>query len=219
MTTTVDPATAVSPQTFAAAKTYDEYIGSISRNAEKFADNLAKTQISDEQASRLRALVERADGPAKVLVIGEDWCPDVFRGMPVIKRMADAAGMEMRVLERDQHMDLMQHFKNEGEFDSIPVLVFFTRDGRYLCHWIERPRKANEEMREAMSPIFGPSGTRALTEKYGREPTEEERAAAKAETQRMYEEFQRSSPYWARWRDYTVQEVLELLEATCGVAP
>jgi hypothetical protein len=172
--------------------------------------------VPDELAARYRALVARPDGPAKVLVIGEDWCPDVFRGMPVMARIAEAAGMELRVLERDQHTDVMHHFRANGEFDSIPVFVFFTRDGRYLTHWIERPEAANAEMREAMSPVFGPSGTRALTEKYGRPPTEEERTAAKADTARLYDEFQQSSPYWARWREYTVSEVLELLERTVG---
>ena len=216
MQTVQDPAHAVTPATFAAAKTYDEYIASITRNVDKFADNLAKTTIPDELARRYQALAERADAPAKVLVIGEDWCPDVFRGLPVMKRIADVAGWELRVLERDQHMDVMQHFRAGGEFDSIPVCVFFTRDHRYMAHWTERPAGANAEMRDAMSPIFGPSGTRQLTERYGREPTDEERAAAKAETARLYDEFQRSSPIWARWRDYTVQEVLELLESTAG---
>lgn len=208
-----DPRNAVSVEQFERAKTYDEYIATITRNHEKFEDNLAKTVVPDDLAERYRAQVARPDGPAKVLVIGEDWCPDVFRGLPVMKRIADTAGLEMRVLERDQHMDLMSHFKAGGEFDSIPVFVFFTRDHRYLTHWIERPAQANAEMREAMSPVFGPSGTRQLTERYGRPPTEEERAAAKAETVRVYDEFQRSSPYWARWRDYTVSEVLELLES------
>jgi thiol-disulfide isomerase/thioredoxin len=210
--TTIDPATAVSPKTFAGAKTYDEYIATITRNQDKFADNLAKTDIADELAARFRAVAARPDGPAKVLVIGEDWCPDVFRGMPVMQRIAEVAGIEMRVLERDQHMDVMQHFRADGEFDSIPVFVFFTRDHRYLGHWIERPVRANAEMREALSPIFGPSGQRQLTERLGREPTEDERAAAKAEAARAYDDFQNNSPIWARWRDYTVQEVLELLE-------
>lgn len=216
MQSVVDHTNAVTPEVFASAKTYDEYIASNAHNREKFQDNLEKTVVPEDLAERYRALVARPDGPAKVLVIGEDWCPDVFRGMPVMARIAEAAGMEMRVLERDQHMDVMQHYKAEGEFDSIPVFIFLTRDGRYLTHWIERPKQANAEMREAMSPIFGPSGTRQLTERYGREPTEEERAAAKAETGRAYEEFQRSSPTWARWREYTVREVLELLEETCG---
>jgi len=123
--------------------------------------------------------------------------------------------MELRVLERDQHLDVMAHYKN-GEFDSIPILIFYTRDQRYLAHWIERPEKANDEMREAMSPIFGPSGMRQLTERLGRTPTEDERTAAKEETQRAYDQFQRSSPYWAHWREYTVQDVVELLEARMG---
>jgi thiol-disulfide isomerase/thioredoxin len=210
--TTIDPAAAVSLELFERAKTYEQYIATITRNQGKFADNLAKTEVPEELAARYRALVARPDGPAKVLVIGEDWCPDVFRGLPVMQRIAEAAGMELRVLERDQHMDVMQHFRAGGEFDSIPVFVFFTRDHRYLTHWIERPAQANAEMREALSPIFGPSGQRQLTERLGREPTDEERAAAKAEAARAYDEFQNNSPIWARWRDYTVREVLELLE-------
>lgn len=216
MQTVIDPRTAVTPEVFAAAKTYEEYVASIERNREKFADNLEKTIVPEATAARLRELVGREGGPARVLVIGEDWCPDVFRGMPVMKRIADAAGIEMRVLERDQHLDVMQHFKMAGEFDSIPVFVFLTADGRYVAHWVERPARANDEMREAMSPIFGPSGMRALTEKYGREPTEAERAAAKAEAQDRYEEFQRSSPFWTHWREYTVEDVLELLEGASG---
>jgi len=212
MQSVVDPAGAVTSERFAGAKTYDEYIATISRNQDKFADNLAKTEISEASIARYRALVERPDGPAKVLAIGEDWCPDVFRGLPVMQRIAQAAGIELRVLERDQNMDLMQHFRAGGEFDSIPVFVFFTREHRYLTHWIERPAQANAEMRDALSPIFGPSGMRQLTERFGREPTEEERAAAKAEAAQKYEEFQWSSPIWARWREYTVQEVLSLLE-------
>src|SRR5579871_2326470 len=203
---------AVPPETFAKAKTYEEYTASISQNREKFADNFAKTNVPDEYAARLRALAAKPNGPAKLLVIGEDWCPDVYRGMPVAKRIADAAGIEMRVLERDQHLDVAEHFKKDGEFLSIPVLIFFTKDQRYITHWIERPRKANDEMREAVGPIFGPAGDRQLTETLGHAPTPEEKAAAQAEAGRRYDEFQATSPYWAGWRDATVAEVTEQLE-------
>jgi hypothetical protein len=146
------------------------------------------------------------------LVIGEDWCPDVYRGIPVAKRIADAAGLELRILERDQHLDVMEHFKN-GDFLSIPVYVFLADDYKVIATFIERPRKANEQMREALSPVFGPSGTRQLTEKLGREPTGEEKEAAQREAQQRYDEFQRSSPFWAGWRDAAIVEVLETLEA------
>ncbi|MFN8558339.1 MAG: thioredoxin family protein [Dehalococcoidia bacterium] len=47
----------------------------------------------------------------------------MYRGLPVAKRIADAAGIELRVLERDQHLDAFEPYKN-GEFLSIPVYVF-----------------------------------------------------------------------------------------------
>src|SRR5215472_7040079 len=90
---------AVSAERFAAAKTYEQYVASIANNRAKFDDNLAKAMVREDLATRLRALAARPDGPAKLLVIGEDWCPDVYRGMPVAKRIADAAGLELRILE------------------------------------------------------------------------------------------------------------------------
>ncbi len=207
---------AVTAERFAGAKTYEEYVAGIKQNQEKFADNFAKATVPNKLAERLRRIAARDGGPARLLVIGEDWCPDVYRGMPVAKKIADAAGIEMRVLARDENPDTIVPFRKDGEFDSIPVLVFYSRDHRYIAHFVERPRRANDEMREALSPVFGPSGTRQLTEQLGREPTEAEKTAARADAAQRYEEFQSSSPYWARWRDYTVQEVVELLEAASG---
>lgn len=213
MTTAQDERQSFPAAGLAAAKSYDEYIGSIQVNREKFADNLAKANVPDDLAARYRALVARPDGPRTLVVFGEDWCPDVYRGIPVAKRIADAAGLELRILERDQHLETFAPFRN-GEFDSIPVYVFLDAEGGVIARWIERPVLANTQMREALSPIFGPSGQRQLAEKLGRAPTEEETAAAKQETQRQYDEFQRSSPYWAGWRDATVVEVLTLLESS-----
>ena len=205
----------ISAERFNAAKTYKQYLASIKVNRAKFEDNYAKTSVPEDMAARLRALVARADGPKRLLAIGEDWCPDVYRGIPVAQRIAEAAGIELRILERDQHLDVMERFKS-GDFLSIPVLVFLDSDYRPIAHWIERPRLANEQMREATSPVFGPSGQRQLTEKYGRPPTEEERAAAKVEAQQRYDEFQASSPYWAGWRDATIVELVEVLESMSG---
>ncbi len=212
MTAAAGYATQIPEERWQAAKTYEQYIASITVNQAKFADNLAKTSVPDELAERLRARSAQAGGPRRLLVIGEDWCPDVYRGLPVAARIAAAAGWELRVLERDQHMDVMDVFKN-GEFLSIPVYVFLTEDNRPLATWIERPKLANDQMREALSPVFGPSGQRQLMEKLGREPTEEEKAAARAEAQARYDAFQATSPYWAGWRDATIREVVELLGA------
>ena len=82
----------------------------------------------------------------KALLLGEHWCPDVWRGVPVLARIAEATGMEVRYFLRDQNKDIMGEFLNQGEFESIPTVVFYDRDHRYLGHWIERPAVANVEM-------------------------------------------------------------------------
>jgi hypothetical protein len=181
----------VTPERFDQGLTYQQYLEGIKVNQDRFQMNYEGTKVSDEEAAKLRALVAKENGPAKMLVLGEDWCPDVYRGMPVLARLAEASGLEMRVFPRDENLDIMNEFLKDGEFQSIPTAVFYTRDGRYLYHFSERPKQANEEM-----PIM-----RKLYE--GR--TREEAAPDVLE-------FQKTSPVWAGWRDATITEIRENLE-------
>ncbi|MBI1886592.1 MAG: thioredoxin family protein, partial [Chloroflexi bacterium] len=159
-----------------------------------FQENYEGAQLSDDDARALRELVARPEGPARCLALGEAWCPDVFRGLPVMARIAEAAGMELRVFKRDDNLDIMNEFLNHGEHQSIPTLVFYTRDHRYLCHWIERPVRANEEMHLLREVFEGKTG-------------EEARPA--------YDAFQEGT-VWAGWRQETVRELKELLKSVCG---
>ncbi len=184
----------VTPERFASGMTWQQYLEHIKRNREKFQYNYEETVLSDGDVEAFRSLAARADGPAKVLALAEDWCPDVFRGLPVMARIAQAAGLELRIFPRDENLDIMNEFLNRGEHQSIPTFVFYTRDHRYTAHWIERPAKANAEMGEMMA-LF-----------QNRE-SEEGRA--------LYEGFQRG-PVWASWRQETIRELRELLQKECG---
>ena len=101
----------------------------------------------------MKDLVAKPNGPAKMLVLGEDWCGDVIRGMPVLARICEAAGIEMSIFPRDDNHDIMNEFLKNGEWMSIPVAVFYTRDHQYICHWIERPESAEREMEEISNAI------------------------------------------------------------------
>ncbi len=144
----------VTQDRFDSGLTYDEYLGRIQRNRQKFEYNYRETALSDDDVSAFRELASREGGPAKVLALGEDWCPDVFRGLPVMARVAEAAGMELRVFRRDDNLDIMAEFLNNGQNQSIPTFVFYSSDHRYIAHWIERPAKANAEMGEVMKRPF-----------------------------------------------------------------
>lgn len=188
----------VTPERFASGFTWEEYLGRINRNKDKFEYNYRETRLSDDVVAAFRRLAEKEGGPAKMLVLAEDWCPDVFRGLPVLVRIAEAAGMEVRIFPRDENPDIMNEFLNRGEHQSIPTAVFYTRDHRYIAHWIERPAKANAELGEIQKLFEGL-----------------DREKDRALMRQRYDEFQRG-PIWASWREATVREVRELLEKKCG---
>jgi hypothetical protein len=86
----------------------------------------------------------------------------------------------------------MGEFLNQGEFQSIPTAVFYTGDHRYIAHFSERPRKANDEMpllMEKMKDLEGDARRDAFIE------------------------FQ-NGPTWAGWRPATIEEIIDLLEAS-----
>lgn len=136
----------VTPERFDQAVTYADYLASLVINRDQF-DRYAKTfTLSEDDAAFFRRAAALPDGPARMLVIGEPWCPDVYRGVPVFAAMAEAAGMTMRVVGRDENPDIMNEFLLNGTARAVPVAVFYTRDHRYLAHWTERPAVAHEAL-------------------------------------------------------------------------
>jgi hypothetical protein len=188
----------VTPERFNSGLSYQDYLTRVQRNREKFEYNYEQTVIGADDVEALKRLASKAGGAAKVLALGEDWCPDVFRGLPVIARITEAAGMELRVFPRDDNLDIMGEFLNKGEHQSIPTVVFYTADHRYIAHWIERPAKTNAEIGQIQDSFKG------LDPQKDREQMRE-----------RYNEFQRG-PVWASWRDETVREIRELLQQKTG---
>lgn len=189
----------VTPERFESGLSWRQYFADrVVRNREKFQYNYDETHISEEDAEAFRRLVALPNGPAKMLALGEDWCPDVVRGLPVIARIAEAAGMDLRIFPRDDNLDIMKEFLNQGEHQSIPTVVFYTRDHRYIAHWIERPAKANAELGQIQELFTG------LDREKDRDKMRD-----------LYNEFQ-TGPVWASWREATVREILALLEEKCA---
>jgi len=188
----------VTPERFSQGLTYSDWLKQIDRNEARFKENYDETAVSDDEARALRELVALPNGPARCLALGEPWCPDVFRGLPVMARIAEAAGMELRVFFRDQNKDIMSEFLHHGEHESIPTFVFYTKDHKYITHWIERPALAIEQMpelRKINQPLQNP------------DLPEEERA----KYIQAYRDFQHG-PIWSGWRQATIKEIREQLQ-------
>lgn len=193
----------VTPERFAKGETYEQYVAGIERNQKRFEENYATMSVSAEDVAKMKALMAKPGGPARLMVVGEDWCPDVFRGMPVFARLAEATGLEMRVFKRDENKDIIAEFLKDGEFESIPVAVFYDAEMRELAHFIERPKLANEEMHSKLGPMYARM----------RKPdqTNEEKAAAKQD----YIDFQ-NGPIWSNWRQETIRECIRMIDEKLG---
>jgi len=75
----------------------------------------------------------------RLLVIAEDWCGDASSTIPILARFADAApGMELRLLRRDEHPELMDDYLTNGS-RSIPIVIVLDESFRELGHWGPRP--------------------------------------------------------------------------------
>ena len=143
----------VTPERFAQGMTYDEYMDTVKVNKARIEEYYANVEVGSEQADALRELSNSEGGPARMMVIGEDWCGDVVRELPVLARVAEAAGLELRIFPRDENHDIMNEFLKEGQYMSIPVAVFYDEGHEYICHWIERSQAANREQGEIEAAI------------------------------------------------------------------
>jgi len=142
----------VTPERFATGITsFSEWMSAIGQRKHEFQRHYDEYEPDAADLAELQGYVDR--NGVKALVLGEDWCPDVWRGLPVIYKLGERTGMEVRGFMRDQNKDIMSEFLNQGEFESIPTIVFYDRDHRYLGHWIERAQLANEEMPKVRASI------------------------------------------------------------------
>ena len=186
----------VTPERFASGLTYQDYLPQIKVNRDRFDQYYGTGQLSAEDTAFFRKAVEA--GATRMLVLGEDWCPDVFRGMPVMARIAEASGMEMRVFPRDEHLDIMNEFLKRGEFMSIPTAVFYTNDHQYICHWIERPESADQERAK-----IGEDVNREMPNA----SDQEIRAATRERSQARY----------PAWQQESIREMRQMLAEKLGI--
>lgn len=77
--------------------------------------------------------------PLRLLALTEDWCGDAANTVPVLARWAEhAASVELRLLRRDEHPELMNRYLTNGS-RSIPIVIVLDSDFNELGHWGPRP--------------------------------------------------------------------------------
>lgn len=137
----------VSPERLQSALSHGEFV---EKAREQFQEKIALhadefTSIDAESADFLKSAAAAVDGPRTILLLGEDWCPDVHRTLAVVDQVSQASGLDLKVLVRgEETQDLTDRYPGRGDVSRIPTVLFLDTDGQVLAHWIERPQAAHD---------------------------------------------------------------------------
>ena len=77
----------------------------------------------------------------KILVITEPWCGDSTAILPVLQKLFEKTNINIRILRRDDNLDLMNQFLTNGN-RAIPIILILNEDGNYLGRFGPRPVEA-----------------------------------------------------------------------------
>lgn len=100
----------------------------------------------DEFITRLKEVKPR------ILVITEDWCGDAMMNNPILRRIAEAADLDVRAVYRDEDTDLIdRHLTNGGR--SIPVYLLLDDAGEVAAKWGPRAATIQKYVMELKQQI------------------------------------------------------------------
>jgi hypothetical protein len=119
------------------AQTLEAFIAGAQQNQELWQKLAARAAVSADLVDR----AARLPAPRHLLVLVEDWCGDAVNTVPPLAKLAAAVPqLDLRVLARDEHPDLMDaHLTNGAR--AIPVVMVLDEHYEELGWWGPRPRE------------------------------------------------------------------------------
>ena len=146
-----------------------------------------KTKLTEDSVQSLEKIKE----DQVWLVLTEGWCADAAQIIPVMQKMTlKNSHIQLRMLLRDQHLDIMDAFLTNGA-RAIPKLIVLNKNQEVMMSWGPRPTEAQQMMLT----------TKEAIKKMEEEDRKATVAQLKIDMQKWYN------------KDKTVQTQAEILEA------
>lgn len=126
---------------FESAPTFPEYLETVRKNEDLWHGVHDRVRLPPNVLEEARSL----PGTWHLLALSEDWCGDAVNILPVVSRFADALpNVDLRVLGRDENLDIMDAHLTNGRSRSIPIVIVYDEDFRERAWWGPRPRELQE---------------------------------------------------------------------------
>jgi hypothetical protein len=105
---------------FQSATTFDQYVDRMKVNKEQMQKFTEEVELSKEDVE-----FWRGRGKLNVYVLTYDGCGDALYNIPVLAKIAkQAPNVDLRVVQRDENLDVMDQYKNQGLYRSVPTFIF-----------------------------------------------------------------------------------------------
>ncbi len=72
---------------------------------------------------------------------------------PVLLKIAERSGMEVRFILRDSNLELMDQYLTNGKSRAIPIFIFIDQDGNEVAKWGPRAEKVQAFVDEARANL------------------------------------------------------------------
>ncbi len=141
----------------------EEYIATLEKHKEGFSHIYEEFTVPPEDEQFFQSL---KDKNLRVVVLAEPWCGHCMLNIPVLFRLAEKVDMPVRVLLRDENLELMDQYLTNGKSRTIPIFIFIDKDGNEVTKWgpIADKTKQFIDRHKAELP---PKGTTDYDEKFG----------------------------------------------------
>jgi hypothetical protein len=127
---------------FQAATTFDEYVDRMKVNKEQMQKFTDEVEISAEDLEYWRGR-----GKLNVYVLTYDGCGDALYNIPVLAKIArQCPNVDLRVVQRDENLDVMDQYKNQGLYRSVPTFIFMDENMEEIGNLKERAESMTQVM-------------------------------------------------------------------------
>lgn len=137
--------------------TYEQYVAFMQVNKEELTHIYHELELTDEIKSFLTQFQSKK---WRVIVLTADWCGDAMLNVPILQRMAEIGHFPLRLLVRDENLELMDQYLTNETSRSIPIFIWIDEQGDEQLVWGPRAVEVQDwvnELKSQLPPKSDPS--------------------------------------------------------------
>ena len=112
--------------------TPETYIGALEKHKESFSyvyDNIDLSTFEEDE--EFFQFVKEKN--LRAIALAEVWCGHCMLNVPILLRLAERTNMSVRLLPRDENLELMDQYLTNGKSRSVPIFIFIDESGNEVA--------------------------------------------------------------------------------------